>query len=116
MNNDPVFIRIDELRKQQKVTQTELINQLGMARGTYFHWKSGNSLSYYAHISDISKILSVPSGYLIDGAISISQEAHSSVPLLDDKELVQLFHKLDSDNQKAFITILRSLCLTREKL
>ena len=88
-----------------------------MARGTYFHWKSGNSLSYYSHISDISKILSVPSGYLIDGAVSISSTPlPDDKELLDDKELVQLFHKLDLDNQKAFITLLRSLCLTREKL
>ncbi len=112
MNTDSVFMRIEELRKKQKVSQAELISQLGMARGTYFHWKSGDNLSYYSRISDISKILQVSSGFLIDGPEPAPDEATPPVDEedFDDKELVQLFHKLGSDNQKAFITLLRALC------
>lgn len=112
MNNDPVFLRIEELRKQKKVTQTELISRLGMARGTYFHWKHGDNLSYHARISDISKILQVSSGLLIDGP-GLSPEdtiPNDDANLFDEEELVQIFHKLDSDKQKAFMTILRALC------
>ena len=112
MNNDPVFMRIEELRIQQKVSQAELISQLGMARGTYFHWKLGDNLSYYSHIGDISKILRVSSGFLIDGPEPAPEEAMT--PADEDdfemEELIQLFHKLDPDNQMAFMTLLRSLC------
>jgi len=110
MNNDSVFLRIEELRKQQKVSQAELISRLGMARGTYFHWKSGDNLSYYSHIGEISKILHVSSGFLIDGSTLEEPILPADKDIFEVEELMQLFHKLSPDNQRAFMTILRALC------
>ena len=57
-------MRIDELLTAQGKKQTDLINYLRMARGTYVHWKTQKNKSYMKHLDEIADYFGVPLYYL----------------------------------------------------
>lgn len=53
------------LLKEQKKTQKELCDYLGITKGTYSNWKKGLSESYKSYIMEIAEFFGVSADYLL---------------------------------------------------
>ena len=102
---DPIFLRIDELLTAQGKKQTDLINYLRMARGTYVHWKTQKNKSYMKHLDEIADFFGVPLYYLVKGSsnpedFTVSQEEY---------EMVSTYRKLSREKKETIDNILNFL-------
>ena len=64
---DKTLERIMELMRDNKIQDQEMIEYLGLTRGTFGNWKRDKGRSYYAYIDKIADRLCVPIDYLIRG-------------------------------------------------
>ena len=92
---------MSELLKKSEKTEKELIDHLGMARGTYTTWKYNSGKSYRAHINEIAEFLNVSPNYLLRGA-----ENETEIETLSKTEikLIKTFRGLDRQKQKYLLT------------
>ena len=67
LSKDPVLHRIMRLLQTQKRTEKELIDHLGIVRGSFTSWKYKNVKSYLPRINDIADFLGVSPSYLLRG-------------------------------------------------
>ena len=57
-SKDAVIARISSLLKEQKKTQKELMEYLGIGHGAFTHWKNDDRKSFYQYIAEYnSKLL-----------------------------------------------------------
>ena len=66
-HDEEIFQRIDDLLKRKHVQQKDLIEYLGLARGTYSNWTRKKSTSYLSYIGEIAIFFGVNANYLITG-------------------------------------------------
>ena len=74
------FDRIELLRKEQKKTQVDLTNFLGIPKAHYTDWKSDRTQSYRKHLSKIADYFGVSVDYLLgkeEQPATPSRTAHS---------------------------------------
>ncbi len=57
--------RIIDLLKEQKVSQKELCEHLGIKKNAFTNWKSGQNNSYMKHLPQIAEYLDVSVDYLL---------------------------------------------------
>ena len=63
---DVVFMeRLDELKKDSKLTYTEIANRVGVHKDTIFAWKSGIYFPHLVYIKRLALTFGVTSDYLI---------------------------------------------------
>ena len=67
LTDDPIVHRIMASLKDVGKTEKELIEYLGMVRGTFTSWKFQNIKSYMSRINDIAEYLNVSPNYLLRG-------------------------------------------------
>ena len=67
LSSDPVLHRIIDSLKAAGKKDKDLIEYLGMVRGTATAWKYRNIKSYLTHINDIAEFLNVSPNYLLRG-------------------------------------------------
>ena len=97
LTDDPVMIRIMELLDNQSLNEKDLIEKLGMARGTFTAWKYGRTRSYQGHITEIAEILDVSPNYLLRGSDDeIDVETMSD----SEKQLIKAYRKIGSDGRR----------------
>ena len=71
-HDDEIFQRIDDLLNLNHVQQKDLIEYLGLARGTYSNWARKKSTSYLSYIEEIAIFFGVNANYLITGRPDMS--------------------------------------------
>ena len=105
--------RLDELLRQQGKTQKELIQFLGLCRGTYTHWKKGNNRSYIRHIAQIAQFFQMPIEYFgfLYGEDSPDINSWTVDKVFSDKErnLILNYRKLRSESQNNIYAIIEDL-------
>lgn len=74
------------LLKEQKKTQKELCEYLGITKGTYSNWKNGLSESYKSYIMEIADFFDVSADYLLGKTEIRKGTALSEQPLTPMQE------------------------------
>ena len=74
------------LLKEQKKTQKELCDYLGITKGTYSNWKKGLSESYKSYIMEIAEFFGVSADYLLGKTKLKKGTAPTEQPLTPIKE------------------------------
>ena len=95
--------KISKLLKEQKKTQKDLTDYLGLTKNTFTNWKGGTSASYLKHIGQIAEYLGVSADYLLGKSDTIVKQSvfsfegeGSSEQTLNIEELNQLSKLLDA--------------------
>ncbi len=99
LTNDPVLLRIISALKDIGKTEKQLIEYLGMVRGTFTSWRYQNVKSYMSHIDEISEYLSVSPNYLLRG---IDDEVNFETLSEAEIQLLKKYRSAD-ENGKSFI-------------
>ena len=96
MSSEPVLGRIIDQMTEQKKTEKELVDHLGLANGTFTKWKYKNGRSYFKYINDIAAFLDVTPGYLLNGKDDeITYENLNG----NETRLLTMYRKLDEAGQ-----------------
>lgn len=93
-NEDPVLTRITDLLIQQGKSQRELTENLGLNKGQYSAWKSGQTTSYQKYIGEIASFLEVSPTYLLNGDEELTK---------DENELLRIYRTLDEPKRKRLL-------------
>ncbi|MBQ8945319.1 MAG: hypothetical protein IJ058_14540 [Lachnospiraceae bacterium] len=82
---DPVLQRISDLLKAQGKQEKELIQYIGLGRGTFTAWRYRGVKTYTQHIDEIAEFLDVSPNYLIrgeDGEIGVETLSEAEIWLI----------------------------------
>lgn len=110
MNHDrEIFERIDELVVRQRVKQRDLIEYLGLTKGTYSNWARDTSTTYLSYIEEIAAYLKVDINYLVSGSFSKGTEAEATLSE-SEKKVLEFWRKAPPESQD-FIVRLADLYL-----
>ncbi len=104
MTDDPVVQRIVEILGERGITEKELIQRLGMSRGTFTAWKYGRVKSYQAHLNEIADILDVSPNMLLRGT-----DDEVNVETLSESEirLIKAYRAMDNEGQRHMLDTAR---------
>ena len=91
---DGTLVRITTLMKERKIQDQEMIEYLGLTRGTFSNWRRDKGKSYYEHIDRIADMLGVSIDFLIRG-----EEIESDALSRQETELVEAYRQ-SSDEAK----------------
>ena len=106
---DPVFLRMEQLMKEQGITGRELSEKLGLVPSACSQWKNDSKRrSYMLYIDEISRILGTTPTYLLRGTgeTSLSPQETEFVKMLRKvdkkrldyvKEILRLFVEEEAD-------------------
>ena len=104
LNDDPVFLRIDELMHQKDKKQKDLIAYLKIRSTSYTEWRTGISKTYYNHIANISSFLETTPNYLLTGSLNILTHEDPSITYLglnhQETQLMMLYRSLERERQQ----------------
>ena len=100
---DEVIERIAKLLLEQKKTQKELSEFIGIGHGTFTHWKNDDRKSYYQYIGEIAEFLNTSPNYLLLGETTSLSEVS---PL--ENEVLQLLRKATSEQREIIRNTLRN--------
>ena len=101
--------KILSLLKEQKKTQKELMEHLGLGKTAFTGWKSGANTSYLKYISKIAEFLGVSTDYLLDvKPIYDFTPPESPPPLVFESEFIPPYEEpgddlIASNNEKIMI-------------
>ena len=112
MNNDPIFVRMNnELTKQGRM-QKDLIEFLGMGKGTYTQWKIAANQSYRSHLPEIAEYLDISLEYLAgskDNNECVRPKSKLVVTNQDEMDLVRIYRMAQPEMKNALMTLIRSV-------
>lgn len=97
MTDDPVVQRIVDLLGERGITEKELIQRLGMSRGTFTAWKYGRVRSYQGHLNEIADILEVSPNQLLRG---VDEEVNVETLSESEIRLIKAYRAMDNDGQR----------------
>ncbi len=89
---DETLVRITTLMKEQKIQDQEMIEYLGLKRGTFSNWRRDKEKSYYENIDRIADRLGVSIDFLIRG-----NEIETDSLSRNEMELVECYRQLSDD-------------------
>lgn len=105
LTDDPVVIRIIEKLEAAGKKDKELIDYLGMARGTFTAWKYRGMKSYMNHIYEIASFLQTTPEYLLTG-----EDGNEIGTLIDTEiELIRLYREVDFQRKELISKIVVDL-------
>ena len=97
--------KISTLLSEQKKTQKQLTDFLGVKKSTFSAWKSGRNSSYTKHIPQIADFLGVSTDYLLG-----IEESPIKKPLSEDEERLMELYNMTADLSESEITALKAFC------
>ncbi len=97
---DQTLLRIIAAMQQQKITDLEMQEYLGIPRGTFSNWKRDKGKSYYQHIDRIADRLGVSIDYLVRG-----RESGSADLSPQEKELLASFRRIPPDKRLVLLEV-----------
>lgn len=89
------------LLKENKKTQKELCDFLGVKKSTFTHWKTGETLSFRKYLPEIAAFFNVSIDYLLD-----NEPKEKTEPVIKDK-FSRMFYALDDDDRQEIIDIMQ---------
>ena len=92
---DNTLQRIMEKMSEKHILDREMIEYLGLPKGTFSNWKRDKGKSYYAYIDKIADKLNVSIDYLIRG-----YEIEKLTLKAQEKTLIDNYRKLTQEGQK----------------
>ena len=93
---DDTFNRITTLMKQQNIQDNQMIEYLGLSKGTFANWRRGKGETYYCHIARIADRLGVSIDYLVRG-VEIKTDALTS----QEARLIENYRIMTDDARDA---------------
>ena len=105
IENECIIERITKLLDEQKKTQKELTDYLGLGRATFSHWKNDNRKSYFQYIPQISEFLQTTPNYILLGDTGTIELTNSEV------EILQMIRKTSVDQREIIKEILKNFLL-----
>ncbi len=93
-NNDPVFMRINDLMEMKRLKQRDLANYLGIKDGTYSNWKNALSFSYNIYLGQICTFLNTTPNYIIWGNERCQESGETPIDKMTQEELNSYLNKL----------------------
>jgi len=105
--------RLRELRIQKKLSQAELGQIIGVQATHIGRYERGESKPSAKYLKLLADVLDVSADFLYDG-----NEEDAAVADLKDRELVELFKKVDqlSDEEKELVKKFIDLVLTKHEI
>ncbi len=85
-----------DLLIQQGKSQRQLTESLGLNKGQYSAWKSGQTVSYRKYIKEIALFFGVSPNYLLNGEEKLAE---------DESKLLHYYRKLDENEKKQLLKI-----------
>lgn len=87
--------KISTILKEQKKTQKDLMDYLGLEKSTFTTWKSSKNQSYKKYIKEIAYYLGVSADYLLDDTDdSVQAFDEHGEPLFIDDEVREIVNTL----------------------
>ena len=102
VSEEPVLERIMDLLREQKKTDKELTDYLGMTNGVFSKWKYQGGKSYFKHIKEIAEFLEVTPAYLLHGDDDIQPNALSG----QETRLLSMYRKLDTGGRETIMDVM----------
>ena len=101
---DGTHTRIIRLMKDRGIQDQQLIESIGLPRGTFSNWKREKGKSYYLYIDRISDYLGVSVEYLVRG-----RETAIATQDLSDNEAILLegYRGLDEEEKRIILDCVR---------
>ncbi|QDR80307.1 helix-turn-helix domain-containing protein [Sporomusa termitida] len=90
--------RLKQLREKKKLTQQEMANLLGIARGTYAHYEINSREPDNATLGRLADFFGVTTDELLGRQKNTQVDKEIS-----QEELTKLFESLSPEEQKAFL-------------
>lgn len=98
--------RLQELMKQNKMTQQELANKLNVKRGSVSNWVTDRRFPDKDLLLDISRIFDVSLEYLYCADIEPVMEMATNEQV---DTAYELFKKLDDENKEVILALINKL-------
>jgi len=117
VTDDPIFLRINDLLHEQNKTQVQLINYLGMSRGTFTNWKKGMNRSYRFHLREIASFFHVTEAFIKEGTETAKGSVDENYCMLqsllteDESNLLFIYRKLEPDTKMLLSGIAQKLVI-----
>ena len=109
MEQSIVIQNIIALLKEQRKTQKNLTDYLGITQNAFTDWKSGRIKSYTKHLPQIADYFGVSVDYLLGNESADKKESLTEPKLSEgEKELIDLFRQLPIESQKMYLEVLRA--------
>ena len=110
MNKDyEVLKRIDSLLEKKGVTQQDLIEHLGLARGAYSNWNRMTSNSYLSYLSEISEFFKVTPNFLVTGKDDLKSETILYALTNDEEQIITEYKKVPQKYRMIALKMLSAL-------
>ncbi len=103
--NDTIVGRIFETMKEEKITQQQLANELGIGQSTVASWKKRDCPPPINYISQIADILGVSIDYLVTGSNNPIRYKLTS----NEQMLIRLYRTASEENQRLIFNLALSL-------
>ena len=101
---DETLSRIIELMKEKRIQDQDMIEYLGLPRGSFSNWRREKGKSYYEHIVKIADRLNVTVDYLLRG-----YNPDTSTLTNDEMELFYIFRYLSPEKKTALLQMMKVL-------
>lgn len=99
--NDSIVGRIFETMKEEKITQQQLANELGIGQSTVASWKKRDCPPPINYISKIADILGVTIDYLVTGSNNPIRYKLTS----NEQMLIRLYRTASEEHQKLIFNL-----------
>ncbi len=94
-SKDLVVDRIILLAKRNGRHEKDVVEYLGLKRGTFANWKRGQSDSYLHYLKEIAEFFHVTPNYLILGDDGIEIQKGEDIFNKDELELINAYRELN---------------------
>ncbi len=95
LSTDFVIKRIIYLAKRDGRHERDVIDYLGLKRGTFANWKRGQSDSYLHYLKEIAEFFHVTPNYLILGDDGIEIKKGEDIFTKEELELIDSYRNLN---------------------
>ena len=109
VSGDVIVSRIIYLAKKEGKPERDLVDYLGLKRGTFGNWKRGQSDSYLHYLKEIAEYYHVTPNYLILGDDGLSVLRGEEVFSKEELEIIELYRSISSKEKRCVANLLHSM-------
>ena len=107
---DATLDRIAGLMKEQRIQDQQMIEYLGLPRGTFANWRRGRGYTFYEYIAQIADRLGVSTDYLLRG-YEIKNDSLSS----REAELIKNYRSISDEAKEVVFKGIELLTINTKK-